>query len=88
MAHEMTQASYPRTMYQSYHDPAQQGDGMFSYQQHMRTLGYPFHMNPMTGSGYQHPVEQTFSMPHYEQIPSPPRDGKSVYIYNMHNKLH
>lgn len=80
MAHEMSQSPYPgRAMYPPYHDSGQQGDSMFSYQQHMRSLGYPFHMNSMSPSGYQHPVGQTFSMPHYEQSPSPPRDGKFMY---------
>ena len=79
MAHEMSQSPYPgRAMYPPYHDSGQQGDSMFSYQQHMRSLGYPFHMNSMSPSGYQHPVGQTFSMPHYEQSPSPPRDGKGL----------
>lgn len=78
MAHEMSQAPYPgRTMYQSYHDSGQQGDSMFAYQQHMRSLGYPFHMNSMSQTGYQHPVAQPFSMPHYEPSPSPPRDDKT-----------
>lgn len=78
MAHEMSQSPYPgRAMYPPYHDSGQQGDSMFSYQQHMRSLGYPFHMNSMSPSGYQHPVGQTFSMPHYEQSPSPPRDDKT-----------
>jgi len=77
----MGHPAYPiRSSYQSHHH-GQHGDSVFSNaHQPPRSLAYPFHMNPMSPSGYQPPTAHPFPMPQY-QSPSPTREGKS-YILN------
>ncbi|XP_063422604.1 homeobox protein Dlx1a-like isoform X2 [Mytilus trossulus] len=78
MPHGMTHPAYPnRSLYQGHPHSGQHGDSIFSNPQHARSLGYPFHMNSMSPSGYQPPAGHPFPMPHYHQSPSPPRDDKS-----------
>ena len=77
MPHGMTHPAYPnRSLCQGHPHSGQHGDSIFSNPQHARSLGYPFHMNSMSPSGYQPPTGHPFPMPHYHQSPSPPRDGK------------
>lgn len=78
MPHGMTHPAYPnRSLYQGHPHSGHNGDSIFSNPQHARSLGYPFHMNSMSPSGYQPPTGHPFPMPHYHQSPSPPRDDKS-----------
>ncbi|KAL5010771.1 hypothetical protein ScPMuIL_013076 [Solemya velum] len=78
MGSGMGHPAYPiRTShYQSHHHhAAQHTDNMFGGGRPTQSLGYPFHMNTMSPTGYNPPPTHHFSMPPY-QSPSPTRDEK------------
>lgn len=85
MGSGMGHPAYPiRTShYQSHHHhAAQHTDNMFGGARPSQSLGYPFHMNTMSPTGYNPPPTHHFSMPPY-QSPSPTRDGKFLVSFSL-----
>lgn len=67
-------SSYPGTMHS-------QHDGAFTAPRHTQHIpGYPFSMNTMSHTSYNHPTHHAFSMSPYHQTcsTSPQRDDKSL----------